>query len=311
MDHVTSKEARVVRFEGIWAIMPTPLTPAEELDEPALRRVARHAIDGGLNGLWMLGSGGEQPMFDLSLSRRVLEIAVEEAKGRIPVAAGISACSVREALLRMQMAREAGVDIVFSTEPFYYQLTAAEITDYFLALADATELPLVVYHNPARWPSGSMSARVLPQTLGRLAGHPKIIGMKDITRDPRDFQRLVFHLGPQGFTILTAAGRLLLMSLAVGGHGGAVPEAVVAPARYAELYRAFQSGDLARARELQRSLAPLGDALNAPSCTGGAAAKEALSLLGLCEAHVARPLHGMSAQDREALTKAMADLRLT
>jgi 4-hydroxy-tetrahydrodipicolinate synthase len=289
--------------------MPTPLTSDEDLDEPALRNVTRYVLDGGVHGLWMLGSGGEQPMLSLEVSRRVLEIAVEEARGHVPVIAGIGACSVRQALINLRMAEEAGVDAVQSVEPYYFKLRVPEIVDYFLTLADASALPMVIYHHPNRWPDGSMSAAMLPHTHGRLAKHPNVIGMKDVTHNPRDFQRLVFTLGSEDFTILTAAGRLLLFSLAVGGHGAAIAEGVIAPRLCVELYEAFQEGDLSRAQEIQRRLAPLGDVLNAPS-TGAASLKQAMSLLGLCDVHLARPIHGMGEEDVEMLAGVMEDLGL-
>jgi dihydrodipicolinate synthase/N-acetylneuraminate lyase len=117
----------------------------------------------------------------------------------------------------------------------------------------------------------------------------------------------VFTLGSEDFTILTAAGRLLLFSLAVGGHGGAIPESAVAPRPYVELYEAFQEGDLSRAQEIQRKVAPFGDAINAPAYAG---AKYALSLLGLCDMRLARPLDGPSADAQETLAKVMKDLEL-
>ncbi len=297
----------MIQFQGVWTIVPTPLTPEEDVDEPALREVLRYVIEGGVHGLWMLGSGGEQPMLSLEVSRRVLDIAVEEANGHVPVIAGIGACSVRQALANMCMAREAGVDAVQSVEPYYYKHRAQEIVNYFLALAEATQLPLVIYHHPDRWPHGSMKPEMIPQNHGRLAKHPKIIGMKDVTHDFRDFQRLVFAVGSEEFTCLTAAGRLLLASLSIGGHGGAIPESVIAPKLYVDLYDAFKAGNLAQARELQYRLAPLGDAVNAPAYVG---AKEALKLLGLCSMNVARPLVGYSEKDRETLANVMKNIGL-
>jgi len=298
----------VVKFQGIWAIMPTPLTPNEDLDEPALRRVIRYVTEGGVHGLWMLGSGGEQPMLGSAVCRRALEVAVEETRGHTPVIAGIGACSVRQALDNLRMAEEVGVDAVQAVEPYYYKFSAAELVDYFLSLADAARLPLVIYHWPERWPADSVSAAMLPQTFGRLAKHPGIIGMKYINRDPRDVQRVIFALGSDEFTVLTAAGRLLFSTLAVGGHGGAFAEAMIAPKLYVELYEAFERGDVSRARELQRRLAPLGDVLNV--CSGAASVKEAMNLLGLCDVHLARPMHRMSEEDREVLISVMRDLEV-
>ena len=294
----------MLKFHGMWAIVPSPLTPDEELDEPALRRVLRYVMEGGVHGLWMLGSGGEQPLLSPRVSRRVLEVAVEEARGNFPVMAGIGACSVREALEKMRLAREAGVDGVQSVEPYYYKLSASEIVDYFLTLADASELPLVIYHWPERWPAGSVSPAKLPQTLGRLAEHPMIIGMKDVTRDPRDLQRIVFALASEDFGVMSAAGRLLFLTLALGGQGGAMVEGTIAPRLCVELYDAFVGGDILRAREIQRRLAPLGDVLT----TGGA--KCAMNLLGLCDERPARPMANVGEESRASLASVMKDLRL-
>ena len=300
----------MIKFQGVWPIIPTPLTPEEDVDESTLRKIIQYVIEGGVHGIWMLGSGGEGPMLSSEVSRRTLAIAVEEAKGHVPVAAGISAFSLRQALVNMNMAREAGVDVVFSTEPKYYKLSADMIVEYFLALADARELPLVVYHWPNAWPSGSMTAGSITNTLGRLAKHPNIVGMKDVTGDPRDFQRLIFALGSEDFTIMTAAGRLLFITLALGGHGGAFLESVIAPKLYVDLYESFKGGDLSRTRELQRKLAPLGDVLNAPFCGGGASVKQALNFMGLCSLYMSKPLKGMDDEDRGHISSVMKELKL-
>ena len=182
-----------MRVEGIFPVVPTPLTADESVDEASLRRVLRYVIDGGVHGLWMLGSGGEQPMLSAEVQRRALEIAVEEADGRVLVVAGVGAPSLRQALVNLRMAEEAGVDVVQSVEPYYFPYLADELIDYFEALADAARVPLVMYHAPARWPAGSVG----PDTL----------------QDTRDFQRVVFALASDDFTILTAAGRLLFSTM--------------------------------------------------------------------------------------------------
>ena len=166
------------------------------------------------------------------------------------------------------MAHRVGVDGIQAVEPYYFHCSVPELLDYFLTLADATEPPMVVYHWPERWPAGSVSASMLPQTFGQLAKHPKVIGMKYVNRDPRDVQRLIFELGSDDFTVMTAAGRLLFSTLAVGGHGGAFAEAVIAPRLYVKLYEAFGKGDFGRALELQRRLAPLGDVLHRVPSSG-------------------------------------------
>ena len=298
-------------FRGIWAIIPTPLTSDETIDVPGLRRVLDYAIEGGVHGLWMLGSGGEGPLLSPDTARHALQVAVEAVNGRLPIAAAITACSLSEALAKGRMAEGTGVDLVFSAEPYYYKLNIAELVTYFLALADASSLPMVVYHRPGYWPGSAVTEAMLPQTFGCLAAHPKIVGMKDVTLDFRDYQRLVFHLGSESFGVLTAAGRLLLASLAIGGHGGALPEAALAPKQCVALYDAFVAGDMVRAQEIQRQLAPLGDALAAQGAfTGAAAMKEGLRLLGLCDSRLAQPLQSLDDVRREALAAALRDLDL-
>ena len=169
-------------FRGVWSIVPTPLTLEEDVDEPALRRVIRYLIDGGVHGLWMLGSSGEQPLLSLEVQRKVLDIAAEEAKGHVPVVAGIGACGLRQAMVNLHMAEEAGVDGVQSVEPYYFAPRTNELLDYFLALADDAQVPMIFYHWPDRWPPGSTDPDMLKHTLGRLAEHPNIIGMKDEMR---------------------------------------------------------------------------------------------------------------------------------
>ena len=250
-------------------------------------------------------------MLSLAVSRRALKVAVEATRKRVPIAAGITACGLRDAVSRMRMAESTGVDLLFSAEPYYYKLNMSELVSYYVGLANASSLPMVVYHRPTYWPGSAATAASLPNSFGRLAAHPKIVGMKDVTQDFRDYQRLVFHLGCDGFGILTAAGRLLLASLAIGGHGGAIPEAALAPKHCVSLYNAFRAGDLARAQAIQRQLAPLGDALAAQGAfTGAAAMKEGLRLLGLCESRLVQPLQSLDDPRREALAAALRDLEL-
>ena len=298
-----------MKIKGIWPVLPTPLTADEEIDEPGLRRVVRYAIQGGVHGLWMLGSGGEQPMLSLEAQRRVLEIAVEEAKGHVPVVAGVGAPSLRQALVNLEMAQGAGVDAVQSVEPYYFAFSADELVDYFETLATAADVPMVFYHAPGRWPAGSTSLAQLPLTLGRLARHPNIIAMKYINRDPRDVQRVIFNLASDDFTVLTAAGRLLFSTLMIGGHGGVLGQAAIAPRHFVAVYEAFERGDFLQARELQRGLSGLGDALYEYS-PGLSVMKHALSLLGLCEPHVARPRHGANEEAKQKMAQAMTDLGL-
>ena len=297
----------MIDFKGVFPIVPTPLTPSESLDEPALRRVLRYVIEGGVNGLWMLGSGGEQPILKPEDARRALEISLEEANGKLPVVAGIGACSVWQAVDNLRMAEEVGVDAVQSVEPYYFSHRAAEIVDYFLTLADTAKIPLIIYHHPHRWPSGSMAWDALPNNHGRLAKHPNIIGMKDVTMNFRDIQRIVFNLASDDFTVMTAAGRLLYATLAIGGHGGAIPESVLAPKLYVDLYNAFTEGDFLKARNLQSKLAPLGDAINCPAYAG---AKMGLHLLGLSDTTLISPLQGVADKDRDYLATIMKNLGL-
>ena len=296
-------------FRGIWAIIPTPLTVDEAVDEAGLRRLLDYVIQAGVHGVWILGSGGEGPLLSPDSSQNALRAAVKAVNGRVPIAAGVTACSVRAALFRLRMAEEAGVDLVFSAEPYYYKLNISELVGYFLALAEASSLPLVVYHRPSYWPISAVAEGMLPQTFGRLAAHPKIVGIKDVTADFRDYQRLLFHIGSESFGVLTASGRLLLASLAIGGHGGALPEAMLAPKQCVALYDAFVAGDLALAREIQRQLAPLGDALAAGGAyTGAAAMKDALRLLGLSDSHLARPLLPLDDSHSQRIADALDSL---
>jgi dihydrodipicolinate synthase/N-acetylneuraminate lyase len=294
------------RWSGIGAVVPTPLNRSA-VDVPALKRIVRRVADARVHMVWALGSGGEQPNLSRDQRREVLTAVAEEVHGEVPVVAGVGDCATAAVLDNIADAAEARVDAVQVIEPYFYPLRRQELLDHYLTVADASPLPVFIYHHPERWPEGSLSRTSLDGTLGRLSRHPNIVGIKDSVRDFRNHERLVFESRRPDFRVLVSAGRLLLASLLIGADGGVFHEASVAPLHFVQMYDAFRGGDLPKALMLQRQLFRLGDAMAA---CDHAAGKAALSMLGVCGDELTTPLRGMGEDDLSYLRHVLQELGL-
>jgi 4-hydroxy-tetrahydrodipicolinate synthase len=271
---------------GVGAVVPTPLA-GDEVDEQALRRLVTYMLDGGVQMLLTLGSGGEQPNLATPQRRRAMNVVVDECAGRASVLAGIGDCATDSVLANLADAAEAGVDGVLIAEPYFYKLRQAELIGHYVHVADRSDLPIVLYHHPARWTADATSGRSTTDALRLLGAHPRIVGVKDSVTDFRDHQRLVFEARNHDFRVLVSAGRLLFASLLIGSDGGIFHEAAVAPGLYVALARLVAQGEIAKARDMQQLLAPLGDVMGRYD---PASAKEALWTLDLCRPDLRRPL---------------------
>ena len=168
----------MAELRGILPAMVTPLDDQEELDEAALRHLVNYLIEAGVHGLFPVGSQGEFYALSPEKKGRVWEIVVEEAAGRVPVCAGTGAITTRQVIELNKLAEEAGVDAVSVLTPYFIQPTEAELYDHFIAVAEATSLPVLLYNNPGR-----TGVKLSVGLVARLGEHPNIVGIKDSSGD--------------------------------------------------------------------------------------------------------------------------------
>jgi 4-hydroxy-tetrahydrodipicolinate synthase len=268
-----------------------------KIDEAALRRLIDWQIAQGTQGLVPVGTTGESPTLDHGEHERVVEICVESAKGRVPVIAGAGSNATAEAIAFTKHAKKAGADAVLSVAPYYNKPTQEGLYRHFAAIAEATDIPIILYNIPGR-----SIVEIAVETMARLAAIPNIIGVKDATgnlaRASRDRAAL-----PKDFLRLSGEDSTSLGFMAHGGDGCISVTSNVAPKLCAEFQTACLAGDFTTALILQDKLMPLHDALFCEASP--APTKYAASLLGICEPDVRLPIIPLSDKGRDIVRSGM------
>ncbi len=289
------------RIRGSITALITPFKNGE-VDEKAFKRLVDWQIAEGTQGLVPVGTTGESPTLSHKEHMQVVEICVETARGRVPVIAGAGSNSTREAIELTRHAKGVGADAALSVAPYYNKPTQEGLYRHFAAIADAVDLPIVLYNIPGR-----SIVEISVETMARLAVIANIVGVKDATgnlaRASRD--RAVL---PEDFVRLSGDDATALGFMAHGGRGCISVTSNVAPRACAEFQNACHTGDYAKALKIQDRLMALHDALFCEASP--APTKYAASLLGLCEAEVRLPIVALSAGGRETVRAAMEAAQL-
>src|SRR5689334_7741442 len=284
------------RIKGSITALITPFKDGR-IDEAAFRKLINWQIAEGTQGLVPCGTTGESPTLSHDEHDRVIEICVEEAKGRVPVIAGAGSNSTIEAIRLTRHAKEVGCDAVLSVTGYYNKPTQEGQYRHFMAVADAVDIPVILYNIPGRAVVG-----ITVDTMARLSKHRNIIGVKDATADLMRPSRERLACGKDWLLISGEDGTALGYN-AHGGSGCISVTANIAPRLCAEFQAACAKGDFAKAREYQDRLMPLHDALFCE--TSPAPVKYAASLLGLCNEAVRLPLAEASDAARVQVKAAM------
>jgi 4-hydroxy-tetrahydrodipicolinate synthase len=288
-------------FEGVFTALVTPFRDGV-LDERAMVELVELQVAAGVDGLVPCGSTGEAATLSHAEHRRVVEVVVAAARGRVQVLAGTGSNSTREAIELTRHAKEAGADGALLISPYYNKPTQEGILAHFLEIARQTAFPLVVYNIPGR-----TASNVLPATFARLADIEQVVGVKESSGNLDQMAHLIASV-PDGFSVLSGDDALTLPLLAIGGRGVISTTSNLAPADVVELVRAFRAGDVERARALHYRLLPLFDALFCE--TNPIPMKAALALRGLILEELRLPLTRLSAPNRERLQAVMKEFGL-
>jgi 4-hydroxy-tetrahydrodipicolinate synthase len=288
-------------FEGVLTALVTPFREGA-VDERAIQELVELQVAAGVDGIVPCGSTGEAATLSHAEHRRVVEVAVAAARGRVQVLAGTGSNSTAEAIALTRHAKEAGADGALLISPYYNKPTQDGIAAHYAEVARQTAFPLVVYNIPGR-----TASNVLPATLGRLAEIEQVVGVKE-SSGSLDQIAHVIALVPDSFSVLSGDDALTLPLLAIGGKGVISTTANVAPAEMVELVRAFRAGDVERARSVHYRLLPLFDALF--SETNPIPVKAALALRGLIQDEIRLPLTRLTAPNRERLQVVLKEFGL-
>jgi 4-hydroxy-tetrahydrodipicolinate synthase len=282
-------------FQGSLPALVTPFRNGG-LDLDALKRLVEWQIAEGSHGLVPVGTTGESPTLSHEEHDLVVETVVEVAGGRVPVIAGAGSNNTIECVRLVEAAKRAGASAALVVTPYYNKPTQAGMIAHFSAAAEVG-LPIVIYNIPGR-----SVVDMTPATMGELAKHPMIVGVKDATGDLSRVPKQRITCGTD-FCQLSGEDATALGFNAHGGRGCISVTANVAPRLCAEFQEATLAGDYARALEIQDRLMPLHEAIFLEP--GVAGAKYALSVLGHCSEEVRSPLLPPTERVKDAIRAAM------
>lgn len=236
---------------GSIVALVTPMREDESIDFEALRRLIDWHIAEGTACIGVVGTTGESPTVSVEEHCEIIRVAVQHAAGRVPVMAGAGANSTREAIELSQFARKVGADCTLSVVPYYNKPTQEGIYRHFKAIAEAVDIPVVLYNVPGR-----TMADMQPETALRLAQVPGIVGIKEASGNI-DRAAWLIKQAPAGFSIYSGDDPTAIALMLLGGHGNVSVTANVAPGAMARLCEAAIHGDARRARELHMQLLSL------------------------------------------------------
>ena len=284
-------------FKGVFVAIVTPFKN-REIDEKALRGLIDFQIEGGVDGIVPCGTTGESATLNHEEHDQVIRIAVDACKGKASVLAGTGSNSTQEAIQLSRNAKNAGADGLLQITPYYNKPNQEGLYHHFSSIADAVDLPIVLYNVPSR-----TSVNMVPETVVRLAKIKNIVGTKEASGSLQAISKIIDNCG-KDFTVLSGDDPLLWPILAIGGKGVISVTANILPAKVAALCKAAAIGDIAEARSLHYELMDINDSLFID--TNPIPVKAALHLMGKIENELRGPLIELSKDTLERLKKAMA-----
>jgi 4-hydroxy-tetrahydrodipicolinate synthase len=283
-------------FKGSMTALITPFKNGA-VDEKGFQDFCRWQIDEGTDALVPVGTTGESPTLDFAEHKRVIDLCVEAAAGRVPVIAGTGSNSTSEAIELTAYAKKAGASAALVVLPYYNKPTPEGQYRHYKAIHDAVDIPIVIYNVPGR-----TSVDMTVETMARLAKLPRIIGVKDATADLTRPMLLRLAAGPE-FCQLSGEDATIVPFLSQGGHGCISVTSNVAPRLCAELHDAWAKRDLDTVMTINERLTPLHKALFVETSPGPV--KYGAELLGRASAAARLPLCEIAAASKERVKAAM------
>ncbi|MBS0183687.1 MAG: 4-hydroxy-tetrahydrodipicolinate synthase [Nitrospira sp.] len=288
-------------FAGSLVAIVTPFRQGK-VDERALAELIEWQIANGTNGIVPCGTTGESATLSHSEHNRVIELTVEVVCRRVPVIAGTGSNSTEEAIALTKHAKQAGADGGLLITPYYNKPTQEGLYRHYKAVAEAVDLPLVLYNIPGR-----TGVNMLPSTIARLSTINTIVGVKEGSGSVQQASDIVQMCGDR-LTVLAGDDSLTLPMMAVGGKGVITVTANIMPLEMAGLVKAFADGRIDEARQIHFKLSPLFAALFYE--TNPIPVKEALGLMRKIDPELRLPLCPMAQDSREKLIRVLNDAAL-
>lgn len=286
-------------LKGIIPPMVTPLTADGQLDKRGLKKLIEHLISGGVHGVFLLGTNGEGPSLTYALRKELITKACDYINKRVPVLVGITDTSFEGSIEIAEHSKKAGADAVVVAPPFYFPISQNEMTDYLECLVPRLPLPFLIYNMP-----GCTKLHLSIETVKK-AKELGAIGIKDSSGDKDYLYTLIdeFKNSPE-FPIIVGTEAYLSETINRGGHGAVAGGANFLPKLFVDLYEASLENDSERIAELNQKVNYIYDTIYSVGryesrITKGI--KCALSVMGICDDHMALPLRRFGDKEREQI----------
>jgi len=289
-------------FQGTGTAMVTPFKADGSVDEKALRRFVDFQIDGGVDMLLPCGTTGEGATLDADETDRVVQIVIEQSRRRAPVIVGAGSNSTVKAVQATKRAKKLGADGVLSVGPYYNKPTQQGYYEHFKAIAEADDIPVVVYNVPGRT-SGNIEAK----TMLRVAEISNIVGVKEASGNLGQIMDIIRD-APRDFRVLCGDDAMALAVVLLGGDGIVSVVSNEAPGMMSAMIDAALKSDIRTARELHYKLLPLMNANFIES--NPIPVKAVLAMMGMIEENYRLPLVRIGTANREKLSKVAEELGL-
>lgn len=288
----TSKDVR-----GIIPAIVTPFHDDETLDLDGVRAHTRRMLDAGVHGIFPLGTNGEFFVLDDAEKLQVVEAVAEEVNGAVPIYAGTASISTRDSIRMAKDLKSAGAEILSVVSPYFAAASQEELYRHFATIAEASDLPILLYNIPAR-----TGVSIAPATVARLAQVDGVIGAKDSSGNFDNILQYLEVTDRENFAVISGNDSLILWNLMAGGAGGITGVANVYPATMVAIFEEWKAGNLEEARRVQDSIRPIRNAFRHgnPNTVVKQATNYAGSPVGPCRA----PFNYLSED-------ALADIRTT
>ena len=296
-------------LEGIIVPMATPLLSNIELDKKGTERLLHHMMDGGVHGIFILGTTGEATSLKPSTKKELIEITCAEASGHTAVLVGVSHSCFDISLKIARQAKENGATAIVAASPYFYPLDQEDLFKYYIKLADQSPLPLFLYNFPAM-----TKCNLDIDTVLKLAKHPNIIGLKDSSGNGVYFQKLMLVKREFAhFSVMVGPDELMSQVVLGGADGGMNAGGNIFPRLYVHLYEAAKKGYVEKVNQVQPLILEISQKLFGahPKNSGYIAGiKESLYHFQICEAHLAPPLGPADPLTRDSIRKNLEQINL-
>ena len=295
-------------LSGIIPPLVTPLKDNETLDTASLERLIEHLIAGGVHGLFILGTTGEEQSLSYGLRKQMIQEAARINRGRLPLLVCVTDTSIVESIRLARVAADCGADGVVSAPPYYFATGQPELAQFYEELVPQLPLPVFLYNMPSH-----VKVSFAPDTVKRIAQSEQVVGFKDSSANAVYFQSVMYTMRQRpDFAMLVGPEEITGECVLLGAHGGINGGANMFPELYVGMYDAARTGNLKRVQQLQQLIMQISTTIYTVGRHGSSYLKGlkcALSLLGIIDDNfVASPFYKFETPEREKISQALAAL---